>query len=91
MQVESHVATFNDHSSRVDNVLSTSKLALSLLYMVRNYNKGTTTLKKHVEAAGIYAGGKNTVYCQKANDVLMIRHYKRGFYFQNIIEFYEMC
>jgi len=39
--------------------------------MIRNYNVGNTTVKKKVEAAGIYAGGKNTVYCQKANDVLM--------------------
>jgi hypothetical protein len=48
------------------------KLALSLLYSDgKNYKVGTTSLKKQVEAAGIYADGKNTVYCQKANGVLM--------------------
>ena len=42
--------------------------------MVRNYNIRTTSLKKHVEAAGVYMGGKNTVYCTKANGVLMTKY-----------------
>jgi hypothetical protein len=39
--------------------------------MVRNYNIGTTSLMKQVEAVGIYAGGMNTVYGQNANGFLM--------------------
>jgi len=39
--------------------------------MARKYNIGTASLKKQVEAADIYASGKNTVYCQRANGVLM--------------------
>jgi len=47
-------------------------LALSLLYIDgKKLQPRDYKYQEKFEAAGIYAGGKNTVYCQKANGVLI--------------------
>jgi len=72
MQVESRVTTFNDPSSRVDNVLSTSKVCAVLLYIDGKKLQHRDYKSQEIsKVAGIYAGGKNIVYCHKANGVLM--------------------